>query len=620
MLKGYTGKIAFVDLSRRESRVMQLDESICSDFLGGYGIGAKLLYDFQKPNTDPLNPKSMIGFITGPLTGTPAVTGSRFMVVGKSPLTRTWSDSNCGGYFGPTLKMAGYDGILVQGQADKPVYVLVEEGKVTINDAKHIWGENTTGVEKILKRRLGSDVQIASIGKAGEKQVLIANIIHDRRRAAGRSGFGALMGSKNLKAIVVKGKMAVPLAHPEKILHLRKEAIVDMKKGKGLFEAFQKGSAAYTPSGISTGDAPTKNWSGVGREDFAQGADWSEEEIYKYRTKKYTCWECPIVCGGSVRMETEEYGVLESHQPEYETMAAFSSNCLNDSLESLIKVNHICNDYGVDTISAGGLVAFIINCFEEGFITKEDTDGLEMRWGNHQAIVKMTEKIVNREGIGDILAGGFEKAIKHIGKKAEQYAIHVRGEALPMHDPRFEPAMALIYKVNASPAKHLPASQYTGPPGLNLRAPQFGTEREKQKERARGVKILESLNNSMSSSGMCVRGYLSFDVQFLPAFLGAVTGKDWTLEELTQVGERIANVRQAFNIRDGVNFIKEYFPSLALGNPPLESGPLKGVRIDLELMMDEYFKEMDWDRESGKPSRKKLQELGLEDIATDLYG
>jgi len=318
-------------------------------------------------------------------------------------------------------------------------------------------------------------------------------------------------------------------------------------------------------------------------------------------------------------MVSEEYGVLESHQPEYETMAAFGSNCLNDNLESLIKVNHICDDYGIDTISAGGLIAFVINCFEEGLIAKEDTDGLEMRWSSHQAIVKMTEKIANREGIGDILADGFAKAAKHLGKKAEQYAIHVRGEAIPMHDPRFEPAMALIYKVNASPAKHLPASQFTKPPGLDSHIPEFGTERQKQKERARGVKILECLNNSMSSSGLCVRGYLSFDVQFLPAFLGAVAGKDWTLEELIEVGERIANVRQTFNIREEINLVKECFPSLVLGNPPLESGPLKGVGIRLELMMDEYFKEMDWDRESGKPSKKKLRELGLEHIANDLY-
>ena len=619
MLKGYAGKIALVDLSARESKAIPLEESMCRDFLGGYGIGAKLIYDFQRPYTDPLSPESVIGFITGPLTGTPAVTGSRFTVVGKSPLTRTWSDSNCGGYFGPALKTAGYDGVLVRGQAEEPVYILIEEDKVKINDAQDIWGRNNSEVEKILKSRLGSDINIASIGKAGEKLVLIANIIHDRGRAAGRSGFGALMGSKNLKAVVVRGRKEVPLAYPEKIFDLRKKAILDMKTRRGPFETFRKGSAAYTPVAILTGDAPTKNWSGGGREDFPQGADWSEEEIYKYRIKKYTCWRCPIACGGMVRMRTEKYGVLESHQPEYETMAAFSSNCLNDDLESLIKVNDICNDYGIDTISAGGLVAFIINCFEEKLVTKEDTDGLKMRWGNHRAIVEMAEKIANREGIGDILAQGLEKAANHIGEKAEQYAIHVRGEAIPMHDPRFEPAMALIYKVNASVAKHLPASQFTKPPGLDSRIPEFGIERQQQKERAKGIKILECLNNSMSSSGLCVRGYLSFDVQFFPAFLTSVTGKDWTLEELIEVGERIANVRQAFNLREEINLVEESFPSLLLGNPPLEKGPLKGVTINLRLMMDEYFKEMDWDRESGKPSKKKLKELGLEHVANDLY-
>lgn len=381
MLKGYAGKIAWVNLSAGESKAIPLEESTCRHFLGGYGVGAKLIYDLQKPYTEPLSAESIIGFITGPLTGTPAVTGSRFMVVGKSPLTRTWSDSNCGGYFGPALKMAGYDGILVRGVADEPVYILIEEDRIKINDAGDLWGKNNSEVEQILKGRLGSDIQIASIGKAGEKLVLIANIMHDRRRAAGRSGFGALMGSKNLKAVVVRTGREVPLAYPERIFDLRKKAILDMKTREEPFETFRKGSAAYTPISILTGDAPTKNWSGGGSEDFPQGANWSEEEIYKYRIKKYTCWKCPIACGGVVRMRSKKYGVLESHQPEYETMAAFGGNCLNDNLESIIKVNNICNDYGMDTISAGGLVAFIISCFEEKILTREDTDGLEMRWG-----------------------------------------------------------------------------------------------------------------------------------------------------------------------------------------------------------------------------------------------
>lgn len=619
MTDGYAGKIACVDLSAGKTDDIALEESLLRDFIGGYGLGAKLLYDFQKPGIDPLSPESVLGFMTGPLTGTPAVTGSRFAVVGKSPLTRTWSDSNCGGYFGPALKMAGYDGILINGVAHAPVYLLIEEGRVKIHDASHIWGKNTNEVEQILKGQLGKDIQVASIGKAGEKQVLIANIINDGGRAAGRSGFGAIMGSKKLKAIVAKGKREVPLADPERMRELRKEAISDMKKGKGLFEAFRNGSAAYTPMGISTGDAPTRNWFGSGQEDFPQGTNWSDEDVYKYQVKKYACWQCPIVCGGLVRMETDAYGLLEGHQPEYETMAAFSSNCLNDNLESIIKVDNICNTYGIDTISAGSLVAFLINCFEEGRITKEDTDGLEMRWGNHGAIVTMTEKIANREGIGDILAQGFEKIVEHLGKQTGQYAIHVRGEALPMHDPRYEPAMALIYKVNASPAKHLPASQFLKPPGFDLDIPDFGTETHRQKERAEGVKILECLNNSMSSCGLCVRGYLSFDVRFLTAFLGAATGRECTLDELITVGERIANVRQAFNVREGVNLVREYFPPLALGKPPLETGPLKDLTIDLEGMMDEYFKQMDWDKQSGKPSREKLNELGFQKLADDLH-
>jgi aldehyde:ferredoxin oxidoreductase len=618
MLKGYVGGIAMVDLSTGQTETIPIDDSVYRDFIGGYGLGAKLLYDLQKPEIDPLGPESILGFMTGPLTGTPAVTGSRFAVVGKSPLTRTWSDSNCGGFFGPALKMAGFDGILVRGAAKTPVYILAEEGEIKIVDAKEIWGKNTGEVESILKGRLGKDAQVASIGIAGEKQVLIANIINDEGRAAGRSGFGAVMGSKKLKAIVAKGKMEVPLAEPEKVRDLRKEAIQDLKNGEGFFEAFQNGSGGYTPMGIATGDAPTKNWSGSGRDDFPQGANWTDDDVYKHRVKKYACYQCPIACGALVKMESEEYGHLETHQPEYETMAVYSSNCMNDNIDSLIKIDNLCNNYGLDTISAGSLVAYVIQCYEEGFLTKADTDGLEMTWGNHRAIVAMTEKIAKREGIGDILAGGFERAVEHIGERTEPYAIHVRGEALPMHDPRFEPALGLIYKVNASPAKHLPASQFFKPPGLDLNISGFGTELDKQTERASGVKVLECLNNAMSSAGLCVRGYLSFDVRFLTAFLSAATGKEWTVEELVRVGERIANVRQAFNAREGVNLIDEHFPALALGKPPLEEGPLEGASVDLDAMVDAYLEEMDWNKKTGQPSEKKLKELGLENIAHDL--
>jgi aldehyde:ferredoxin oxidoreductase len=618
MANGYVGKIALVDLSTEKIETIPLEDSICNDFIGGYGLGAKLLYDLQKPGTDALSPESILGFMTGPLTGTPAVTGSRFAVLGKSPLTGTWSDSNCGGYFGPALKMAGYDGIFVRGAARAPVYILAADGKIDIVDAGEIWGKNTSDAEQIIKKQLGDKAQVASIGIAGEKQVLIANIINDEGRAAGRSGFGAVMGSKKLKAVVAKGERDVPLADPQKMQELRKEAIRDMKKDDGLFEAFQNGSGAYTPMGIATGDAPTKNWSGSGWDDFPQGSDWTDKDVYKYRVKKYACYRCPIACGGLVKMESKKYGVLETHQPEYETMAVFSSNCLNDNIESLIKIDNLCNNYGVDTISAGSLVAYVIQCFEEGLITKEDLDGLEMTWGNHEAIVAMTEKIATREGIGDILAGGFQSAIEHLGTRTEPYAMHVRGEALPMHDPRFEPALGLIYKINASPAKHLPASQFFKPPGLDLDIPDFGTDIEKQVERARSIRVLECLNNAMSSAGLCVRGYLSFDVRFLAAFLEAATGKNWTVEGLVEAGERIANMRQAFNLREGVNLIDEKFPRLALGKPPLERGPLAGSSVDIDSMLEAYLEEMDWDKESGIPSRRKLNELGLQNIADDL--
>ena len=512
--------------------------------------------------------------------------------------------------------MAGYDGIFIKGKADTPVYLFVHEGNVTIEDATELWGKDTYQTEKALKEKWGKDIGVVSIGQAGEKLVLIANIMHDEGAAAGRSGFGALMGSKKLKAIAVRGKGNIPIASPKRALNLRRQAIKAMDKD--LVNAFRRGNA-YTPDAIITGDAPTKNWSGIPQQDFPDVFNWNKEDMHRYRVKTYACWKCPIADRSMAQMDSKQYGLVESHQPEYETTAAFTGNCLNSNFESVIKINDMCNRYGMDTISAGGLVAFTMDCFERGIISKKDTDGLEMRWGNHKAMVALIEKIAKREGIGDVLADGLEKAAEHVGQKAQNLAIHVRGEALPMHDPRCEPAMALIYKVNASPGKHLPASQFIKPPGLDLQVPASGTKRHLQRERAKVVRILEALNNSNSCAGLCLRGYLLYDVQFLPKFLTAVTGKEWTLEELTTVGERIANMRQAFNIRDGVNLIDEYFPSLVLGNPPFTKGPLKGVTIDLESMIDEYFQAMGWSMKDGRPLRRKLVELGLEDVAQDLY-
>lgn len=620
MLGGYAGKMLWVDLSSRRLATEPMDEQMCREYLGGYGIGMRLIYDRQKPGTDPLDPTSIVGIGTGPLTGTPAVIGSRFTVMGKSPLTGTWGDANGAGYFGPTLKRAGFDLAFFTGVSDAPVYLLIEDGKPELRDASNLWGKTTYETEDILKREHGKDLQVACIGPAGEKISLISCVIHDKGRAAARFGLGAILGSKKVKAIAVRGDRDVPVACPEEASRLRKKYLHQITVEKvGFSQAYMIGTPGYTAVGAVNGDSPVKNWAGAGSIDFnAEAAQSLEhEKLFSYRTRKYGCWRCPIVCGGVVKIKDGPYRVEEAHQPEYETMSAFGSNCMNSNVESIIKANDICNSYGLDTISAGAIVAFAMECYERGLITKKDSGGLDLSWGNPEAVVKLTEKIAKREDLGEILSLGLAKAANAIGNGAEEFAVSVRGEALAMHDPRFEPAMAVIYKM--FPGKHIQASQFCKPPGLDDSIPDFGTRRGEQAGRGKALRILECLCNVVNCSGVCLFGYLSTYVDCVPEFLTAVTGVKWGLEDAVRVGERISNMRQAFNIREGVNLIATPFPARVLGLPPLEKGPTAGFSVDMETVLSEYLDAMGWSPDEARPSRAKLMELGMEDIVKDLH-
>jgi len=617
---GYMRKILWVDLSKSTLINESLDEDLCLNYLGGYGIGIRLIYNMQKPGMDALAPGSIVGLATGPLTGTPAVIGSRFMVMGKSPLTGTWGDANCAGYFGPMLKRAGYDMVFFEGASDNPVYLFIDNGKPEIKDASMLWGKTTYETEDILKNEHGKNTQVASIGPAGERLCLISCVIHDKGRAAGRFGLGAVLGSKKIKAIAVRGKIKIPIAYPEKVDSLRKKYINQIKEESvGCSELYKIGTPIFTEPSALSGDSPVKNWSGACSVDFKveEAEKLGTENLFTYRTKKYGCWQCPIVCGGIVAIDNGKYKVEGTHQPEYETMSAFGSNCMNSDIESVIKANDICNSYGIDTISTGAMVAFAMECYEKGLISKKDSDGIKLSWGNPEAIVKLTEKIAKGEGFGKNFSFGLERASKAIGKGAEEFAMHVRGEAIAMHDPRFEPAMAVIYKM--FPGKHIQASQFCKPEGLKEVQHSFGVDREKQKGRGKETRLLECLCNIVNCAGVCLFGYLSTRVDCIPEFLTAVIGEKYELEDIIKTGERISNMRQAFNIREGINIIKSPFPRRALGIPPLKDGPTAGFTVGIDDMLFEYLDSMDWSRDEAKPSREKLVKLGMNDVIQDLY-
>jgi len=614
MARGYMGQMLWVDLFNHELKDEMLDEKLCRKFIGGYGLGVRLLYSRQKAGVDPLGHDSTFGIVTGSLTGTSALGGSRYTVVGKSPLTGGWGDANSGGDFGPYLKFAGYDAVFFTGISEKPAYLFIHNDKAELRDATRLWGKDCYETEDMLKSELGKDIRVACIGPAGEKVALIAAIMNDRGRAAGRSGLGAVMGSKKLKAVVVKGDRKVPVADEKMVINLRKKYLP--KLGNTIEWLGNHGTAFVAAGSAHSGDSPVKNWGGAGFLDFPNIEPFAVENITSRRIKKYACYRCPIGCGAHMKAGTGDYEYAQGcHRPEYETLAMFGCNCLNNNIESIIKVNDICNRYGIDTISAGATIAFTIECYENKLITAIDTDGIEMTWGNHSSIVAMTEKMARREGFGNVIADGVNRAAERIGKDAAEYAMHIQGQELPAHDPKHDYHWGIPYILDPTPARHTQNAEIFRPLGQVVQLDRKSYASEGNEYRAGSA-----MHHVVNSSGMCAFVYSCMpNSGVFGEFMSAVTGWDLPIEELIKVGERIANIRQAFNIREGLNLLQFKIPGRLLGKPPLKEGPVAGVTIHEDTMFKEYLTSIDWDLKTAKPSKKKLWELGLEDVAQELW-
>ncbi len=619
MARGYMGKLLDVDLSTGKVRVERLPQALCRQFLGGYGLGAKLLYDRMKPGTDALGPENLLGFFTGPLTGSPAIEGNRFVVVCKSPLTGTWGDANCGGTFGPALKFAGYDGILFRGIAERPVYLAIQDGKPELRDAGSLWGKDSNQTEDLVKEAMGArrerPVEVASIGQAGERLSLIAAVMNDKGRAAGRSGVGAVMGSKRLKAIAVSGNAKVPLADEEAAQALRRRY---MKRHGGAYDLFVKyGTIGITGDSSMSGDSPVKNWGGVGPADFPSGrTKFAADTVIAYQDKKYGCWRCTMACGGHMSVKEGPHRGVSHHKVEYETAAAWGTMTLTDDFPALIRINELCNLYGFDTIAAGCTAAFAVECFANGILTRDDTGGLDLRWGNAQALVDLLGLMARREGIGDVLADGVKRAAERIGRGAAAYAMHIQGAEVPMHDPKFQPGLATSYKLDATPARHTQGHEDMPPVLANWPA------HDKYRYTGKGElhKQCMEMVHVVNAAGVCLFAFLSYDWNFVPEFLTAVTGWPIDTGECYRIGERIADIRHAFNLREGLNPLRFEVPGRIIGNPPQTQGNVRGVSVDIDTQMREYCAAMEWDPVTAVPSKARLHALGLEEVARDLHG
>jgi aldehyde:ferredoxin oxidoreductase len=620
-MNGYCGKMLFVDLTKRSYEVQALTEETARQFIGGYGIGAKVLFKRMKSGANPLGPDNIVGFTTGPLTGTDALFSGRYTVVCKSPVTGGWNDANSGGFFGPELKKAGFDAVFVQGASETPVYVWIKDGEVAIKDAAHLWGKDVLETEETLKAELGENrLRAAMIGPAGEKMSLISAVINDGHRAAGRGGSGAVMGSKKLKAVVVRGTGNVPVADSEKLKAANQEILHIMKNGPmaqfvPIFSTF--GTTMAVSAAAISGDSPVKNWGGVGIVDYGQdGAKNFDGMVMdpKYRVRKYACAKCPIGCGAIYNVKGGKWPVGETGRPEYETSAAFGCLMLNKDLDAVIKCNHICNTYGLDTISAGATVSWAIECYENGILSKEDTGGIELTWGNAEAIVKATEEMADQSTeFGKVLALGSAGATEKIGKGVE-YLNSVKGIELAMHDPRLAPGFARTYAVDPTPGRHT-----KGGMGMSqMRNP----DPSKYNSEGSGEPDLQAtvFTEIVNTAGLCYFNSFTGVPNMAGKLMPPVTGWDFSPEEQRNTGLRIYNMRHAFNLREGMKPADFPLPKRCVGDPPQTEGPIKGLTVEHKGFIRNFFKAIDWDETTGKPRRSSLEKLGGMEDAINALG
>jgi len=611
--KGYMGKILRVNVTTGAVNVEPLPEKLVKEYIGGRGIGAKLLYDELAPGIDPLSPENKLIFMSGPLGGTAAQSCSRWIVTTKSPLTGGMFRSCCGGWFGVELKQAGFDVLIVEGRAENPVYIWIKDDRVEIRPADHLAGllsRETT--DAIRQEHQDEKIRVAAIGPAGEKLVRFAAIV-DERRTASRGGVGAVMGSKNIKAIAVRGSKKADIADQDKLMEIvRKHA--DIVQNEPKFKGFRHlGTAAAVGFCHEFGIYPVKNFQDGVLENV--GGRLTGEKVEELFVKDDYCRNCHIHCGTVVKVPDGPYAIEEIEGPEYETLYSFGGELSNTSLETIIEANRICDDYGVDTMTAGCCIGLAMELYDRGIMSREDLDGIDLTWGNAEAIIELLKKIVTRQGVGDLLAEGTRVASRKIGNGADQYAIQVKGLELPGYEPRALKGSALNLATAA-----LGASHCVGQCGQEIMGD--GTvDRFDPKGKGELCKYNQDRVAIYETGVVCIfpMALGLVDVPCLKDMLYAVTGiEEFNDEEnLFKIGERILNVERAFNVREGFSRTDDNFPERFL-TEELPRGPAQGQVVELDVMLDEYYIARDWNKDNGRPTRTKLEALGLKPVADEL--
>lgn len=659
---GHLGKVLHVDLTTGAHHVEHVDESVYRSYLGGYGLGAWLMWKQFPAGTDPLAPEACFAICSGLLTGLRTPFSGRIQIVGKSPLTGTWADSNSGGSVCSHLRQAGYDAVVVRGRAAVPSVLVIRDGAVAIEPAGEVWGLEVPQAFDALVARYGGkrDVGVSAIGPAGEKQLRIASVMNDRYHAFGRQGFGAIYGSKQLKAIVVAGSGAIPVARPAEFKALCKRITDDYRRDLGLvarvFAWFgrpkgwlawmyramtrlgaklqsptasmrqlwtERGTTAAVALSVENGDAPIKNWTGVGSRDFPlakRGMKVDGSVVDKYVTKKLSCGDCPMPCKGIVKVKSR--GLRDVRRPDYETIVGFGANLLNDDIELVTACHDACNRLGIDAVSSSMTIGWVCEAVEKGLLTAADLDGIDMRWGNGEAALALTEAIGRGEGCGAWLGHGVARAAAHLGKDSEAFAVHVHGGEPAYHDSRFTSLMGVTYIADPTPGRHTAGgASWNETFGVGFSLPQAAARKDwnVKWKGTEGKGVAQALHSNahqaMNGLGLCMFTMLTGALPWTD-LLRAATGWDVTDADVLACGERIQNLRAAFNRREGV-VPADFAPHprmLGEGDGNLTAGPLKGVRVPLRVLRDDYFAAMHWDPTTGHVSKARATELGMSEL------
>lgn len=660
---GTHGRVLVVDLTTGTHRVEEVGEPVYKQFLGGYGLGAYLMWKHFPPRTDALGPEACFAIVSGLLTGVRTPFSGRIQIVGKSPLTGTWADSNSGGSVASQLRRAGYDGLVVTGRAAQPSVLVVHDAEVTIEPAGDLWGKQIPEAFDALRARYGkqSEVGVSAIGPAGEGGARIASVMNDRYHAFGRQGFGAIYGSKNLKAIVIGGTGELPIADPKRFRALCDAVTREYKSAISPFMRFMvwmaqtrrflgwmyrlmtrlglkvevpsaamrqmwadRGTTSAVALSIENGDAPLKNWKGVGARDFPlaqKGWKLDGPQVDKIITKKLSCGDCPAPCKGIVAVKKRN--LRDVRRPDYETIVGFGANLLNEDLELVTACHDACNRYGLDAVSSSSTLAWVCEAVERGLLSASDLDGIDMRWGNGEGALALTVKMGTGEGCGAWLQHGVKRAAEHLGKGSEAFAIHVHGQEPAYHDPRFTSLMGVTYTTDPTPGRHTAGSaswnetfgmKYPLPKAVDdpkeLTVAWHGTE-----HKGASQAHFSNAYQVMNGLGLCMFTMLTGQLPWLE-LTNALTGWGLTDKDLLACGERIQDLRHAFNVREGVT-PEDFRPPPRMfgeGDGLLDAGPVKGIVVPIERLRGDYYAAMGWNVKSGKLARARAERLGIDGL------